>query len=160
MACIAQLVNVIAPIRVETDQQAWRQTIFSPFAYTSRFGKGKTLVTQIDGPQIHSPRFGNVAAIDAITTYDAQNKKVAIFLVNRSLTETIDTLISLSGFTIFEIDDQITMANTEWMATNNASNPNRIKPSEQKSAICTKNSIELKLQPVSWQVIHVSVEAS
>lgn len=160
MACIAQLVNVIAPIRAETDQQAWRQTIFFPFAYTSRFGKGKTLVTQIDGPQIHSQRFGNVGAIDAITTYDAKNKKIAIFLVNRSLTETIDTLILLSGFTIFEIDDQITMANTEWMATNNASNPNRIKPSKQKSATCTKNSIEVKLHPVSWQVIHVSVEAS
>jgi alpha-L-arabinofuranosidase len=100
-----------------------------------------------------------VGAIDAITTYDAQNKKIAIFIVNRSLTETIDTSILLSGFTIFEIDDQITMTNTEWMATNNASNPNRIKPSKEKTASCTKNHIKVKLHPVSWQVIHVSVEA-
>ena len=31
-ACLAQLVNVIAPIMTETGGPAWRQTIFYPFA--------------------------------------------------------------------------------------------------------------------------------
>jgi alpha-N-arabinofuranosidase len=58
MACIAQLVNVIAPIRAEANQPAWRQTTFFPFAYTSRFGRGKTLITRVESSQIDSPRFG------------------------------------------------------------------------------------------------------
>ena len=33
MACLAQLVNVNAPIRTEPDKAAWRQTTFFPFAY-------------------------------------------------------------------------------------------------------------------------------
>ncbi len=37
-ACQAQLVNVIAPIRTEPGGPAWRQTIFHPFALTSRAG--------------------------------------------------------------------------------------------------------------------------
>ena len=40
-ACLAQLVNVIAPIMTETGGPAWRQTIFFPFAHMSRFGRGK-----------------------------------------------------------------------------------------------------------------------
>jgi alpha-L-arabinofuranosidase len=44
------------------------------------------------------------------------------------------------------------------MATNNASNPNKVAPSETKSALISGNSIEVKLAPVSWQVINVSVE--
>ena len=159
MACIAQLVNVIAPIRAEADQPAWRQTTFFPFAYTSRFGRGKTLITRIEAPSIKSSRFGDVNAIDAITTHDEKNKKVAIFVVNRSLTESIDTSISLSGFKNLKIEDQITMESTDWMATNNSSNPNKVFPSETKSAVVSGNTIKVKLAPVSWQVVHLSVES-
>jgi alpha-N-arabinofuranosidase len=158
MACIAQLVNVIAPIRAEAGQPAWRQTTFFPFAYTSRFGRGKTLITRIEAPAIKSARFGDVDAIDAITTYDEKTKKVAVFVVNRSLTETIDTSVLLSGFKNLKIEDQVTMESSDWMATNNANNPNKVHPSEAKTATVSGNSIEVKLAPVSWQVIHISVE--
>ena len=42
-ACLAQLVNVIAPIMTETGGPAWRQTIFHPFAHISNFGRGRVL---------------------------------------------------------------------------------------------------------------------
>src|SRR5215813_5696426 len=46
-ACLAQLVNVIAPIMTETGGDAWRQTIFYPFAHMSRYGRGRVLRSQI-----------------------------------------------------------------------------------------------------------------
>src|SRR5215468_8880119 len=49
-ACLAQLVNVIAPIMTETGGPAWRQTIFWPFAHFSNFGRGRVLRTQIESP--------------------------------------------------------------------------------------------------------------
>ena len=49
-ACLAQLVNVIAPIMTETGGPAWRQTIFHPFAHFSNFGRGRVLRAQIDAP--------------------------------------------------------------------------------------------------------------
>ncbi|MDR1466391.1 MAG: alpha-N-arabinofuranosidase, partial [Treponema sp.] len=39
IACLAQLVNVIAPIMTEIGGAAWRQTIFYPFALTSKYGR-------------------------------------------------------------------------------------------------------------------------
>ena len=38
-ACLAQLVNVIAPIMTEPGGPAWRQTTFHPFALTARHGR-------------------------------------------------------------------------------------------------------------------------
>jgi alpha-L-arabinofuranosidase len=38
-ACIAQLINVIAPIATETGGPAWRQTIFYSFAQVTRFAR-------------------------------------------------------------------------------------------------------------------------
>ena len=42
-ACLAQLVNAIAPILTETGGPAWRQTIFWPFADFSQLGRGTVL---------------------------------------------------------------------------------------------------------------------
>ena len=43
MACMAQLVNVIAPIMTSNGGGAWRQTIFYPYMHTSIFGRGYAL---------------------------------------------------------------------------------------------------------------------
>ena len=40
IGCLAQLVNVIAPIMTEPGGPAWRQASFHPFALTSRYGRG------------------------------------------------------------------------------------------------------------------------
>ena len=50
----AQLVNVIAPIMTEPEGPVWKQTIFHPFALTSKFAQGDVLRVIIDGPTIHS----------------------------------------------------------------------------------------------------------
>ena len=49
-ACLAQLVNAIAPIMTQTGGPAWRQTIFWPFAQFSNLGRGRVLRAQIDSP--------------------------------------------------------------------------------------------------------------
>ena len=49
-ACLAQLVNAIAPIMTEPGGPAWRQTIFYPFAQMSRFGRGQVLRARVDSP--------------------------------------------------------------------------------------------------------------
>ena len=60
MACLAQLVNVIAPILTEAGGPAWRQTIFHPFALTSRYARGTVLQTPCATPMISTARFGEV----------------------------------------------------------------------------------------------------
>jgi len=48
IACLAQLVNVIAPIMTENDGPAWRQTIFYPFMHAARYGHGTALTPVLD----------------------------------------------------------------------------------------------------------------
>ena len=52
VACQAQLVNVIAPIRTEPGGPAWRQTIFHPFAITSRLARGEVLRVEPRSPDV------------------------------------------------------------------------------------------------------------
>src|SRR5690606_34434446 len=50
MACLAQLVNVIAPIMTEEGGKAWKQTIFYPYLHASVFGRGISLLPITDSP--------------------------------------------------------------------------------------------------------------
>ena len=54
IACLAQLVNVIAPIRTIDGGPAWLQTTAYPFAHVTRFGRGLVLDMEVDGPDTHS----------------------------------------------------------------------------------------------------------
>ena len=62
VACLAQLVNVIAPIRTEPGGTAWRQTTFHPFAAVATSARGRSLVTRVRAPEIATDRYGDVPA--------------------------------------------------------------------------------------------------
>ena len=72
IACQAQLVNVIAPIRKEPNGPAWRQTIFYPFAHASRFGRGTVLRTESKAPLQETALYGPVSSLEATATLDKE----------------------------------------------------------------------------------------
>ena len=48
VACLAQLVNALAPIMTEPGGRAWAQTTYWPFLYGSQFGRGTALQQEVD----------------------------------------------------------------------------------------------------------------
>jgi alpha-N-arabinofuranosidase len=61
-ACLAQLVNVIAPIRTEPGGPSWRQTTFHPFALTSRHAVGNVLRVEPVTPAYETAKYGESTA--------------------------------------------------------------------------------------------------
>jgi len=58
IGCIAQIVNVIAPIMTVPGGGAWRHTIFYPYLHTARYGQGVALQTVTDCPVYSSKNYG------------------------------------------------------------------------------------------------------
>ena len=98
IACQAQLVNVIAPIRTEPGGLAWRQTIFDPFAATARHARGDVLLTHVESPSQPTSRYGDVPVLDAVATLDDEHDAVTVILVNRSLDGSLTTRVDTRGF--------------------------------------------------------------
>jgi alpha-L-arabinofuranosidase len=84
VACLAQLVNVIAPIRTEPGGAAWRQTTFHPFAAVATLARGRGLVTRVRAPEIATDRYGDVPALAAAASHDPETDRAAVFVTNRS----------------------------------------------------------------------------
>jgi len=81
-ACLAQLVNVIAPIMTEPGGEAWRQPTFHPFATTARLARGEALDLRVEAPSFATERHGEVPLVTAAATVD-DDGALALFLTNR-----------------------------------------------------------------------------
>ena len=154
IACLAQLVNVIAPI-MTSDTSCWRQTIYYPYWLTGKYGQGVVLQTQVDSPTYQNKKYGTVPFIDCVTVYNDDDDELVIFAVNKDLKEDIILSMDLRQFAAFRVIEHVTMQDEDLYAVNTEENPNRIIP-----AICTEsgvenNSLKAVLKHKSWNMIRL-----
>jgi len=97
IACLAQLVNVIAPIRTEPGGAASRQTTFAPFAQIAAAARGSVLRVE---PRVatYESELGDVPYVDATATYDEETGDLAIVLVNRATDRPAHVSVDLRAF--------------------------------------------------------------
>lgn len=151
IACLAQLVNVIAPILTKTGGAAWVQTIFWPFMHASLFGRGTALSCIVNCESYKTKAYGDVPYVEAIATLNSD--VLTVFAVNRSLSEDITLEMELSGFGALDVIEHIALNNEDLCAMNTAENPDTVTPSKQKTAGMTA-----VLEKHSWNVIRLRAQ--
>lgn len=155
MACLAQLVNVIAPIMTEAGGGiAWKQTIFYPFMHASKYGRGTALL-----PVIHSPKFDtatheDVTAVEAVAVYSEENQEVTIFAVNRSLSDDVVMDIDVRSFEGYRILEHIVLEHGDLKAVNGPG-LERVAPKSVERSVLDGGMMESHLHKVSWNVIRL-----
>lgn len=155
-ACMAQVVNVIAPIGAPADGPAWRKTTFHPFSLTSRHARGESLPTSVECPVISTDEHGDVAAVHAAVVRD-ESGSVAIFLVNRSLDSEIDATLDLTQLgPLSQILEAVTMSGPDYAVTNSAHDPSRVSPRPNPTARVEGRTARVLLPPVSWSMIRIA----
>lgn len=151
IACLAQLVNVIAPI-MTTEQGVWLQSIFYPFMQVSEYGRGVALNTTVKADTYDAKDFSDVSYLESIATADEDSRTITIFAVNRSQDETLDLDVDFDGIALKGLVAATQFAGYDVKATNEdgqmqiVDNPN----------VTVENGVTAKLQPLSWNVIRVS----
>lgn len=98
MACLAQLVNVIAPIVTENGGDAWVQTIFYPFFYASVYGAGETLRAVTQSETYSAGGRDNIPFLTASVVHNAAAGEVLVYAVNRSLDADMELDVALEDF--------------------------------------------------------------
>ena len=162
IACQAQLVNVIAPIRTEPGGAAWRQTIFYPFARTAALAQGEILRLHVDSERTDTPRYGDAALVDVSGTYDAENGTVALFLANRSVDGPADVAVDLRGLSAEEVvsAEVLTIPDGGDRHTVNAAGDERVglRPLEDATVSGEKSDVvRLQLPALSWSAVQLRV---
>lgn len=158
-ASLAQLVNVIAPIMTEPGGRAWKQTIFHPFALTSRYAAGTVLQLAVESPLLSGGKTADFAALSAVATFDAEAGEAVVFAVNRSAAEALTLDAAVAGLGSVRLTEAVTFANKDpyWHAT--ADDSTSVLPAENVSVKLDDGRLTAVLPAVSWTMIRLAVES-
>lgn len=157
MACLAQLVNVIAPIMTENGGAAWAQTIYYPYMHASVYGRGQALVPLVQSPKYDTKEITDIPYLESIAVYNEEAREVTVFAVNRDLANALPLEVDLRGFGEGRIVEHLVLENDDLKAVNTAANPDRVRPHAGGNAAVEGGSIRATLGKASWNVIRVKL---
>lgn len=157
IACLAQLVNVIAPIMTEKGGEAWRQPIFYPYMHASVYGRGESLKPLISSPKYDCSDFTDVPYVDAAVVYSEEEETLTIFAVNKA-EDQMETEISLRGFESYQIAEHIVLEHQDIKATNQHNRKNVVPHSNGSSSV-SENGLTAHFTPLSWNVIRLKKQS-
>jgi len=152
MACLAQLVNVIAPIMTDEKGGAWRQTIFYPFLHASAYGRGMALHPILHATRHDTSKHEDVSDVDAVAVYNPENEEVTIFAVNRSLDGDVSFETELRGFSDYQVLEYIVMEGYDLKAVNSAEGEN-VRPAAKTDYLFDNGTFTANMKKCSWNVI-------
>ncbi|MDK2968071.1 alpha-N-arabinofuranosidase [Lacrimispora sp.] len=155
MACLAQLVNVIAPIMTEAGGGAvWKQTIFYPFMHASAFGRGTALLPVISSPKFDTATHVDVTAVDAVSVYNEVKDEVTVFAVNRSIKDDAEMTIDVRSFEGYRILEHIVLESDDLLAENGPFNE-KVAPKQTSQSSLDGGMVTSLLHKASWNVIRL-----
>ncbi len=152
VACQAQLVNTISVIRTEPGGPAWRQAIFHPFSLTAAHARGDVLAAVPTGPRVETRQYGEVPVLDAVATHDAETGALAVFAVNRSVTDTVEFSVDLAAFPGYGVVEHLVLADDDRHAANSEQDPDRVVPRPAGWTV-EDTTVRTVLPPVSWSMV-------
>lgn len=154
IACMAQLVNTIAPIHTSENGGAWAQTIYWPLMQASKFGRGTALLPIIKSPLYDSKLYSDVPLVDAAATMDDEGN-VTLFLVNKDMSDDIELSVDLRDFGAFAHVEHSVLHHDDVKAINTESDPDNVSPKNGIGGKMDNSHFRIILPKLSWNVVRL-----
>ena len=152
IACLAQLVNVIAPIMTRNGGGCWAQTIFYPFMHASCYGRGTSLRALVNSPVYDCRDYDAVPLIDS-TAVMGDDGSVTVFCVNRDTVEDCELSIDLRAFDKLRFAEHIVLHHDDVKAVNTEEHPDNVAPAAGAPASVDGGRASVVVPALSWNVI-------
>lgn len=157
MACVAQLVNVIAPIMTENQGRAWKQTIYYPYYYLSVYGRGQALKPIIHSDKYDSKEFTDVPYLDSAVVLNEERNELVLFMTNRHLEESLSITYDLRSFEQAEVVEHIVLEHDDPKAVN-TKDREEVAPHSGGNAVMEDKQLKAELPRMSWSMVRLRIK--
>ncbi len=152
IACLAQLVNVIAPI-MTNGQGLFRQTIFYPYSWALQYARGSVLELLIESPSTYEvPGMGLVPHLDVVGISDADDAKTVLFFLNRDLSKAREVEVNWAGATANRLLASWVLTGDDLKAANGFDAPRKVAPRAAEKPSNASGRTRIELPPRSYSV--------
>jgi alpha-N-arabinofuranosidase len=157
MACLAQLINAIAPIYTQPGGPVIKQSIFYPFQQVSTYGRGAVLKPIMVCPKYESEVYGDVPLLQSAVVLNRETNEVGIFVLNCDQNEDLEMDLDFRSFGSVVPLEHVVLDGPDPAAANSFAEPGRVKP--RKVAIGGNGATRLKvvLPKLSWNMLRFKI---
>jgi len=154
IACLAQLVNVIAPIMTSPDG-TYLQTIYYPYSWALKFAQGSVLNLLVESSTYEVPGLQDVAHLDVAGSHD-ESGKIALFVLNRDLVKGHELEIVWEDAAPARVLSAAVLTGEDLKASNSFAVPQRVAPSSFTVPAASGGKTRLTVPARSYSVIQWS----
>ena len=152
----------LAALATSNHDTVWRPATYYAFRQLIDYARGTSLQTIVDSETFDMPGYAiddtsqytgknNVNYIDSAAAWDEKQKRLAVFVINRSEKENYPLDLDLRGFEAFKTGCHYSMFSEDFNAKSSAGHD--WKAPSKKSVTIKEGIASVKLQPLSWNVM-------
>lgn len=156
LACLAQLVNVIAPI-MTSPRGLFRQTIYYPYSWVLQLAHGSVLDLLVQAPTYEVPKMGPVPYLDAAGTLaSSDDGHISLFILNRDLSGPRHVEIVWEDRPPGRVLSSLVLTGEDLKAVNSFESPQRVKPQLLEKPVTRGSRTSFELPPRAYAAIQLS----
>jgi alpha-L-arabinofuranosidase len=166
VACLAQLVNVIAPL-VTNDAGVLRQSTYYPYSWALRYARGHVLDLRVEsetypikgaGLQADFARDADVPFVDVVATIDDPAGQAAVLMLNRDLDGEREVVLDFQDVAPVRVLTCETLTGADLKAVNTFADPRRVVP-QRLDPPAAAPRMTFKLPARSYTIAHLAIKA-
>ncbi len=156
LACLAQLVNVIAPIMTNADG-LFQQTIYYPYSWGLQYARGSVLNLLVESSTYEVEGLDHVAYIDVAGSLSHDEGKLSLFVLNRDLSKSHDVEVVWEDAAPGRVISGSLLTGDDLKASNSFATPKRVAPQSFAVPAANGGRTKFEVPARSYTVIQWSI---
>jgi len=156
VACLAQLVNVIAPI-MTGENGLFRQTIYYPYSWGLQMARGEVLNVLSECPTYEVAGIGAVPYLDVVGTFSKEDGGVTLFILNRDLAGSREIEVVWEDAAPARAVSALALTGSDLKAFNSFDAPKRVVPADLVKPVTSTGHTKFEVPPRSYSVVQWSM---
>ena len=156
LACLAQLVNVIAPIMTDANG-LFQQTIYYPYSWALQFAKGAVLNLLVESSTYEVSGLDQVPHVDVAGSLDGNDGKLSLFILNRDLSKAHDVEVVWEDAAPARAISASLLTGDDLKASNSFAAPRRVAPQSFQTPPASGGKSKFEVPARSYTVLQWSL---
>ena len=152
VACLAQLINVIAPIMTNSTGM-FRQPIYYPYSWALQFARGSVLNLLVESPTYEVKGMGQVPYLDVVGTTNPEDGKSSLFVLNRDLAKAHTVEVNWQDKAPARVLSSSLLTGDDLKAFNSFDAPQKVAPRTLDKPSITGGRAKFEVPARSYSVI-------
>jgi len=151
IACLAQLVNVIAPI-MTNETGLYLQTIYYPYSWGLHYARGSVLNVLTESPTYDVPGIGQVPYLDVVATRTGEGV-VSLFVLNRDLSRAHQVEVAWETQAPGQVLVSQVLTGNDLKASNSFASPRNVVPQDLEKPSVSNGRTTFEVPARSYSVV-------